>query len=177
MHKSSGSAGSDVYEMGCSYRYLRTHLSGSVAERLSHGDVTHSWRTGRLSVKQRLSPLGSPGKKKKNREYWRLLSNCEWLNCFHHEAIQHVMNSPFAAIQDYKSIAQEQQQPGLLHPSLCWVSRVPPGTTPACLPSALHGDGSGDHKRLTQFAQWPENTQDFMSPCILFPEFFVKLYQ
>ena len=43
---------------------LKTHLSGSVAERFSHGDVTHSWGTGRLSIMQRLSSLGSPGQKK-----------------------------------------------------------------------------------------------------------------
>lgn len=45
------------------HRYL-THLSGSVAERLSHGDVTHSWRTGGLPIIQCLSSLGSPGKKR-----------------------------------------------------------------------------------------------------------------
>lgn len=50
--------------MTCMKWDLRTHLSGSVAERLSQGDVRHSWRTGGLPVIQRLSPLGSPGKKK-----------------------------------------------------------------------------------------------------------------
>lgn len=39
-----------------------TRLSGSVAERLSHGDVAHSWRTDGLSVIEGLNPPGGPGK-------------------------------------------------------------------------------------------------------------------
>lgn len=40
-------------------------LSGPVAERLSHGDVTHSRRTGGLTIVQCLSSLGCPGNRKK----------------------------------------------------------------------------------------------------------------
>lgn len=38
-------------------------LSGSVAERLGHGDVTHTGGTGGLPVVQRLRSLGSPVQK------------------------------------------------------------------------------------------------------------------
>lgn len=40
-------------------------LSGPIAERLSHGDVTHSRRTGGLTIIQCLSSLGCPGNRKK----------------------------------------------------------------------------------------------------------------
>lgn len=39
-----------------------TRLSGSGAERLSHGDVAHSWGTDGLSVIEGLNPPGGPGK-------------------------------------------------------------------------------------------------------------------
>lgn len=49
------------WSSGSEFRYFRTDLSGSVAERLSHGDMTHSWRTGVLPIMECLSSLGSPG--------------------------------------------------------------------------------------------------------------------
>lgn len=56
------SSGRHTYDK---YRYMQTHLSGPVAEGLSHGDVTHTLRTGGLTIIQCLCSLGSPGKKRK----------------------------------------------------------------------------------------------------------------
>lgn len=64
--------------------WLFADLSGPIAERLSHGDVTHSRRTGWLSVVQCLSSLGRPGNGKNGHKKSIIcmlisrVSTCEW---------------------------------------------------------------------------------------------------
>lgn len=55
MHQTSWQSGN---------KSISTDLSGPVAEGLSHANVTHSWRTGGLTIIQCLSSLGCPGNKK-----------------------------------------------------------------------------------------------------------------
>lgn len=55
-------------------------LSGPIAERLSHGDVTHSRRTGGLSIVQCLSSLGCPGNRKNRHKKKRVSATCQHIS-------------------------------------------------------------------------------------------------